>query len=267
MAQCLPISGNRSSLMWHYLPDAQTGCARTRIPSFLYHVAGLQVSRSISSSCLCRYLHSGDMFTMISNLTCAWFAFMLPCYSTWKSLSHRPVSEPELERWMMYWSVMGAFVAFEYVVEWLVDWLPFYYEAKTVFLLFLSLPQTQGSTWVYTAFMHPFFTVKEADIDAGIDAAQSNLLTYSQERLTALVQYGLKLAGQARAEKEQSGVASSSALDMAKGLLSAFNPSVIQTAVATVDQRPAPSHASSTTSVNSMESTTSSDSSSTSDSL
>ena len=52
----------------------------------------------------------------------AWFAFLLPSYATWKALAHRPVSEPELERWCMYWAVVGAFVAFEYVTGWLLDW-------------------------------------------------------------------------------------------------------------------------------------------------
>jgi len=93
----------------------------------------------------------------------AWFAFLLPCYSTFKVLSHQPVSEPDIQKWAMYWSVIGAFVAFEYLAEWLISWqvifpplapcdhltlallpsrLPFYWELKTAFLLFLSLPQT-----------------------------------------------------------------------------------------------------------------------------
>ncbi len=52
----------------------------------------------------------------------AWFAFLLPSYATFKALSHRPLSEPELQRWTMYWSVVGAFVAFEYAAEWLISW-------------------------------------------------------------------------------------------------------------------------------------------------
>jgi receptor expression-enhancing protein 1/2/3/4 len=89
----------------------------------------------------------------------AYFAFLLPCYSTFKALSHRPVSEPDLERLCMYWTVIGAFVAFQYTAEWLISWyvyqhlmclrlirasrFPFYFEIKTLFLLFLALPQIQ----------------------------------------------------------------------------------------------------------------------------
>jgi len=89
----------------------------------------------------------------------AWFAFLLPCYSTFKVLSHQPVSEPDIQKWAMYWSVVGAFVAFEYLAEWLISWQVTFpplapcdhyhysllgcpWELKTAFLLFLSLPQT-----------------------------------------------------------------------------------------------------------------------------
>jgi hypothetical protein len=57
------------------------------------------------------------------NATCsAWFAFFIPCYGTFKTLSNRPISESELQKWAMYWSVIGAFVAFEYVTEWFISW-------------------------------------------------------------------------------------------------------------------------------------------------
>jgi len=52
----------------------------------------------------------------------AWFAFFLPCYATFKVLSHRPVDVAELQKYAMYWSVIGTVVAFEYVAEWLISW-------------------------------------------------------------------------------------------------------------------------------------------------
>lgn len=62
------------------------------------------------------------IISFISHLLSAWFGFMLPCFSTYKALSHRPVSEPDLERLCMYWTVIGAFVTFEYIVEWSISW-------------------------------------------------------------------------------------------------------------------------------------------------
>jgi len=124
--------------------------------------------------------------SMLSNLLCAWFAFLIPCYSTWKALAHRPLSEPDLERWAMYWVCVGGLVAFENVAQWFVSWFPFYWEARTLFLLFLALPQTQGSTFIFQTYVEPFFKKNEGEIDAGIQAAQSNTLTFLQAKLMAL---------------------------------------------------------------------------------
>ncbi|KAF8807748.1 hypothetical protein BYT27DRAFT_7189844 [Phlegmacium glaucopus] len=122
------------------------------------------------------------MFAVISQLLSAWFAFFLPSYATFKTLSRHPISESELQKWAMYWSVVGAFVAFEYVAEWFIGWLPFYWEVKTLFLLFLSLPQTQGSTYIYTAYLQPVFSRNEDHLDA----IQRNVLTFIQAKLVAL---------------------------------------------------------------------------------
>jgi receptor expression-enhancing protein 1/2/3/4 len=66
-------------------------------------------------------------------------AFLYPGYASYKTLSHRPASEQDLERWLMYWSVLGCIgklfylqewfysdlaplVGVEYVAEWVIAW-------------------------------------------------------------------------------------------------------------------------------------------------
>jgi receptor expression-enhancing protein 1/2/3/4 len=78
---------------------------------------------------------------IFSRLLAGWFTFLLPSYSTFKALRQRPLNEQERERWAGYWIIIGGVVAFEYTAEWLLCWFPFYWEIKTLFLLFLSLPQ------------------------------------------------------------------------------------------------------------------------------
>ncbi|KAJ3556440.1 hypothetical protein NM688_g2025 [Phlebia brevispora] len=80
-------------------------------------------------------------------------------------------------------AALGAFVAFENVAEWFVSWLPFYWEFRTVFLLFMALEQTQGSTWFYNTYLQPFFSKNEADIDAGIVSAQMKAAAFLQSKL------------------------------------------------------------------------------------
>jgi len=126
------------------------------------------------------------IMSTISRLVSAWFAFLLPCYATFKALSRRPLSESDVQKWCMYWTVIGAFVAFEYLAEWLISWMPFYWELKTIFLLFLSLPQTEGSTYIYNAYLQPFLLSNEADLDAGIVRIQRNVFTFVQEKASAL---------------------------------------------------------------------------------
>ncbi|KAI9461021.1 TB2/DP1, HVA22 family-domain-containing protein [Lactarius psammicola] len=123
---------------------------------------------------------------IVSRLLTAWFVFLLPSYSTFKALKQRPLNEREVEKWASYWTVVGTLVTFEYTAEWLLSWFPFYWEAKTLFLLFLSLPQFEGSTHVYKAYLEPFLVQNEKDIDATIVSARDETVQFIQLRLSAL---------------------------------------------------------------------------------
>ena len=46
--------------------------------------------------------------------------------------------------------------------------IPFYYGIKTIFLLYLSLPQTRGASYIYEQHLQPFFHTHEGQIDAAI---------------------------------------------------------------------------------------------------
>ncbi|KAE9408273.1 hypothetical protein BT96DRAFT_962922 [Gymnopus androsaceus JB14] len=177
------------------------------------------------------------MFAIFFSALCAWFAFFLPCFSTYKTLSQRPIVEADVERTLMYWSCVGLFVGVEYLVPWLSYFIPFYWEAKTLFFIFLSLPQIQGSTFVYTSYLQPFFAKNEKDIDAGIVSTQSNVLLFAQTRLYALwellwsVLNKTPAAGQppSQGNGQQSAAPQQPAisLDAAMGLFKTYGPSLL----------------------------------------
>ncbi|KAJ6604484.1 TB2/DP1, HVA22 family-domain-containing protein [Mycena vulgaris] len=175
------------------------------------------------------------MFTVVSHLLSAWFCFLIPSYGTFKALTHRPVSEPELERWSQYWAVIGIIVAFEYLAEFLISWLPFYWELKTLFLLFLSLPQTQDSTYIYTTYLQPFFTKNEVELDAGILSIQRKTLFFAQARLAALWQFVLgALNKNAAAGQQATGTPGQApapgaglTMESAMGLFRTYGPSLM----------------------------------------
>jgi len=173
---------------------------------------------------------------IVSHLVSAWFAFLLPCYGTWKALSQRPLPEPEIERWGMYWTVIGLFVAFEYTAEWFISWFPFYWETKTLLLLFLALPQTQGSTWVYNTYLQPFFSKNEAELDAGIVSAQTNMVAFIQSRVAQLWDALLKLSAKSQAAAAQqqqpngqapAPSAAPNPFGLARGMWDSYAPSVL----------------------------------------
>ncbi|KAF9015546.1 TB2/DP1, HVA22 family-domain-containing protein [Cyathus striatus] len=111
---------------------------------------------------------------IVSRLLTVWFAFLLPAYATVKALSSSPPVDSELRKWSMYWSVLAVVLAFEYVAEWLISWFPFYWELKMLFYLFLSLPQTDGSTYVYLNYLQPFCVKHREKLDASILAMRTN---------------------------------------------------------------------------------------------
>jgi len=168
----------------------------------------------------------------------------------------------------MYWCTVGVLIAVEYVCEWLISWFPFYWEVKTLFLLFLALPQTQGSTWVYQSYLEPFFRQNEQDLDQGILSAQSTVFTFVQSKFQAVWEAlwgainrnppkGLGAQGQQRPgvpspnqsyQGQQPGVAPSP-YDTARQLFNSYAPGVFGsfvnraygTAPANPNTRPSPS--------------------------
>jgi len=131
------------------------------------------------------------LFSFTSRIISAITAFLYPGYASYKTLSQRPASEEELERWLMYWSVLGCIVGVEYLAEWLVSWIPFYSTIKAIFLLYLALPQTQGATYVYQVHLRPFFAKHEHQIDQTIAEVRARAYRFLQEKVRAVWQAAL----------------------------------------------------------------------------
>ncbi|KAJ7662096.1 TB2/DP1, HVA22 family-domain-containing protein [Mycena polygramma] len=126
------------------------------------------------------------LFYLTSRIVSSVAAFLYPGYASYKTLSQRPASEEDLERWLMYWSVLGCIVGVEYVAEWVICWIPLYYPIKTLFLLYLALPQTRGSTYIYTIHLHPFFRTHETQIDSLLAQLRVYIYTFLQKQVKLL---------------------------------------------------------------------------------
>ena len=98
---------------------------------------------------------------------------------------------------MMYWIVFALFRSAESVLDPLLSfWLPFYTEGKMVLLLFMVLPTTNGSGWLYIRLVHPFLCRKEMEIDRMLAMVQDQ----GYSGIIAWIQMGLHWAGKIGSE-------------------------------------------------------------------
>ncbi|BGP37823.1 hypothetical protein JCM10449v2_001745 [Rhodotorula kratochvilovae] len=120
------------------------------------------------------------MFYYLCKVVCTSTSLLYPLYASYKALRPPPPGQTaqqqaeRLERWLMYWCVMACVWVWEEWAEWTIGWFPFYHEVKTLLILWLALPQIQGSTYIYLHHLSPFLTSHEADIDAALTDARTS---------------------------------------------------------------------------------------------
>ncbi|KAL4072188.1 TB2/DP1, HVA22 family-domain-containing protein [Scleroderma yunnanense] len=189
-------------------------------------------------------------FYLISCITSSVVAFLYPGYASYKTLSQRPASEEDIERWLMYWSVLGCIVGVEYVAEWLVSWIPMYYFIKTLFLLYLVLPQTRGSSYLYINHLQPFFHAHESEIDAALASFKARLYTFVQERFRAVWEQLAAALGQPTQAQSSGGLSAAASTgapptladpasgpaQLVLGLWRSYGPSILASGAAFLHQ-------------------------------
>uniref|UniRef100_A0A8C2ZE62 Receptor expression-enhancing protein n=1 Tax=Cyclopterus lumpus TaxID=8103 RepID=A0A8C2ZE62_CYCLU len=115
------------------------------------------------------------------------FGTLYPAYSSYKAVKSKDVKE--YVKWMMYWIIFALFTA----VEVFTDMIPFYYELKIAFVVWLLSPYTKGSSVLYRKFVHPTLSSKEKDIDEYICQAKDK----SYDTLVHFGRKGLNVAATA----------------------------------------------------------------------
>ncbi|KAF9269468.1 hypothetical protein L218DRAFT_850805 [Marasmius fiardii PR-910] len=185
------------------------------------------------------------LFYLTSRIVGTATSFLYPAYCSYKTLSQRPASEVDLERWLMYWSVLGTLLSVELFAEWTISWLPFYYTIKTLFLLYLSLPQTQGSTFIYHKYLAPLLHEHEDQIDRSMSKIRGIVWEFVQAKARALwdalvasmgQQPGAPPIGSAVAPPPTQNDPASGPVQMAFGLWRTYGPVILTTGAAMFKQ-------------------------------
>jgi len=77
-------------------------------------------------------------------------------------------------RWLTYWVVFSFFHVLEFFSDHLVWWLPAYWLAKTLLLIWcMAPPPYSGSDLIYTRVIKPLYLSYHSEVDSAIDQAKS----------------------------------------------------------------------------------------------
>lgn len=106
------------------------------------------------------FLNLGGIGQLLSNL--AGFAF--PGYLSLKALKTQTKSDDT--KLLTYWVVFSGLQIIEFWSKTILYWIPAYFLFKTLFLVYIALPATNGAELIYTKILAPatdrFITVDPA---------------------------------------------------------------------------------------------------------
>ncbi|CAH7671887.1 TB2/DP1, HVA22 family-domain-containing protein [Phakopsora pachyrhizi] len=125
------------------------------------------------------------LFFLISFLIVNSIGSLYPVYLSYKAIKNNDTQA--LEVLLMFWVVMGVITVLENTFGWLVNWIPLFYQCKCLFMLWLTLPQIQGSTHIYVTYVHPFLLEHEAQIDKGLIELKLNFKRWIESLLSQVV--------------------------------------------------------------------------------
>ncbi|XP_019635637.1 PREDICTED: receptor expression-enhancing protein 2-like isoform X3 [Branchiostoma belcheri] len=131
---------------------------------------------------------------IISRFVVLLFGTLYPAYASYKAVKTKNVRE--YVKWMMYWIVFALFTFVETFADVFISWMPFYYEVKIVFVVWLLSPYTKGSSFIYRKFVHPAMSKREKEIDEYIAQASER----SYETMVKMGKSGLNMAATAVAK-------------------------------------------------------------------
>uniref|UniRef100_A0A8C9S822 Receptor expression-enhancing protein n=1 Tax=Scleropages formosus TaxID=113540 RepID=A0A8C9S822_SCLFO len=126
------------------------------------------------------------------------FGTLYPAYSSYKAVKSKDVKE--YVKWMMYWIIFALFTTAETITD--IFLIPFYYELKIAFVVWLLSPYTKGSSVLYRKFVHPTLSSKEKDIDEYIcqakDKSYDALLHFGRKGLNVAATAAVTAAAKVR---------------------------------------------------------------------
>lgn len=105
-----------------------------------------------------------------AQLICNGIGFVYPAYASIVAIESR--SKEDDTKWLTYWVVFAAFSTVEFFSDIILNWIPFYWLTKCIFLIWCFIPiNNNGSTVIYNRFIRPVFIKNRETIDSTINKA------------------------------------------------------------------------------------------------
>ncbi|GAW80656.1 hypothetical protein, conserved [Plasmodium gonderi] len=127
-------------------------------------------------------------------LICNILGFAYPAYQSFKAVESQ--SKDETKLWLTYWVVYSLFFFFEYLIDIILFWVPFYYLLKLLFLFYLYMPQVRGAETVYNFIVRPILLKHEKTIDDTVNkisqTATSHLTQITGNLTEKIIQDGMR---------------------------------------------------------------------------
>jgi len=121
------------------------------------------------------------LYTFATSIISGIAALFYPSYACYKLLSRRPCPEELLEKWLMYWAVLGACFALEVVAYPVLIWVPFYHTFRMIFLICLAVNDGHLASFIYAGVLVPFLAEHEELIDSNLAALKPQITEYAKD--------------------------------------------------------------------------------------
>jgi len=110
-----------------------------------------------------------------------------PFYATFKALQSK--NGDETTRWLQYWMIFVALSQLEFVFDGIGAYLPLYFEAKLLFVLWLCVGRFKGATYLCEKYVEPLLIAHQGKIDEQISLVTSRASNFKVEDLGTIVNW------------------------------------------------------------------------------
>ncbi|KAK9825598.1 hypothetical protein WJX74_008966 [Apatococcus lobatus] len=129
-------------------------------------------------------------------LLCYFVALVYPTWESFKAIG--TAAKADDTQWLTYWVVYNLLTTLEYLLMGLFSYVPLYYEAKVLFIIWLIAPQTKGAQLLFETIVRPFLVQYASKIDPIFKTTQQGINSDMTNQIIRLAQtYGGDVANDA----------------------------------------------------------------------